>query len=112
MAFDSTPDGVEDYPLADATVEDSPPWFVHRMMNDTWHFGLLLTTGAVAVIERITSIHEYAGVVWIDVEMAPGSSDGDQCKSDVGPLLYAPTRRTTASFRADAIVGAVELADT
>ena len=112
MASDKTPDGAEEYPLADAAVVDSPPWFVERMMTDTWFFGLLLTTGAVAVVESITAIHEYAGIVWIDVQMAEKGQGEYSLKSDIGPLLFAPTSRTTASFRADAIVGAVELADT
>ena len=94
---------------ASTAVVDSPPWFVERMMNDSWQFGLLLTTGAVAVIECINGIYEYAGIVWIDVEMAERN---DLLSDAAERLLFAPTSRTTASIRADAIVAAVELADT
>ena len=109
--IDSPADPPESDPAFDTStaVIDSPPWFVERMMNDSWYFGLLLTTGAVAVIERITGIHEYAGIVWIDVEL------GQKIDSPLtagNRQLLAPTSRTTASIRADSIVAALELADT
>ena len=85
------------------------PWFVSRMTIDDWWFGLMLTTGAVAVITKITGIHEHGGIVWIDVEMAEEANLSDR---GFKQLLFAPTKRTSASIRADAIVAAVELADT
>ena len=85
------------------------PGFVGCMTTDSWSFGLLLTTGVVAVITSITDIHEHAGIVWIDVELQEKNPSFADLNLD---LLFAPTRRSTASIRADAIVAAFELADT
>ncbi len=89
---------------------DDYPWFVVRMTTDSWTFGLLLTTGTVAVITSITGIHEHAGIVWVDVELV----EKTDFSHNFEPLhlLFAPTSRSTASIRADAIVAAFELADT
>lgn len=103
-----------DQPLMPNLHPDDPslsdyPWFVNRMTTDTWFFGLLLTTGVVAVITRIIDIREHGGIVWIDVEMA---EDMSVSGLEHLQLLVAPTSRCVASVRADAIVAAFELADT
>ena len=88
------------------------PWFVPRMATDDWTFGLLLTTGTVAVITSITNINEHGGIVWIDVELADKTGlSFEHLDLDFERLLFAPTSRLTASIRADAIVAAFELAE-
>ena len=88
------------------------PWFVTRMATDVWIFGLLLTTGTVAGITRITNIGVHRDIVWIDVELA-GKIDVsfEHLDLDFERLCFAPTSRCAASIRADAIVAAFELAE-
>ena len=44
-----------------------PAWFIPRMMDDSWSFGLMLTTGVVVAIETINAVHQAAdGSIWID----------------------------------------------
>lgn len=86
------------------------PWFVSRMMTDTWYFGLLVPGNMLLVIERINSIREHGGILWLDVEMAPEISL-DNLPEGLTPM-FSPTKRTEASVRAAAIIAAVELADT
>ena len=76
---------------------DDYPWFVVRMTTDSWTFGLLLTTGAVAVITSITDIHEHAGIVWVDVELVETRTSATlntcaycSCRPAVAPRLFAP----------------------
>ena len=86
------------------------PWFVSRMMTDTWSFGLLVTGNLVIVVESITQIQEHGGIVWLDVEMA---SRNDIIDAPPGlTLMFSPTERTSASVRADAVIAAFELKDT
>jgi hypothetical protein len=83
-----------------------PAWFVPRMMDDTWVFGLLLSTGKVLAIEHIDEVHRAAdGSLWIDVDMC-----GDPV--DAWAALHAPTSRTRASVNVAHIVCALELSDT
>ena len=40
------------------------------MMFDEWHFGLVLSTGQVLFIERVSDVRQAAdGSIWIDVDM-------------------------------------------
>jgi hypothetical protein len=84
-----------------------PAWFVPRMMDDEWTFGLLLVTGHVLVIHHIDAVHEAANrTIWLDVRM---------CTVVGGPIaplnyLFAPTERTMASVNAAHVVAAFELA--
>ena len=96
-------------------VSDQFPWFVERMMNDTWTFGLLVTGNLVIVIDQIDNIRAPGGIVWLDVTMRE-KSNWDVKKFTTLPenltLMYSPTRRQQASVRADAVIAAFELADT
>jgi hypothetical protein len=88
-----------------------PAWFVPRMMNDVWAFGLLLTTGQILRITEILDVIQAAdSSLWIDVTMddTPAGTDfwGKQNH------LYAPTSRVKASVNVAQIVAAFELADT
>jgi hypothetical protein len=85
-----------------------PAWFVPRMMDDNWTFGLLLATGQTLVIHCIEEIVTDAqGDIWIDVSLA-----SDKPLLDGENYLCAPTSRARASVRADKVVMAYELADT
>jgi hypothetical protein len=88
------------------------PWFITRMMDDNWLFGLLLDTGHLLVIHKILDVKEDGpGGVWLDVEMARDT----EWLADVGwakSIIQAPTSRTTASVKASKIIMAFELADT
>ena len=86
------------------------PWFVSRMMMDTWIFGLLVTGDLVIVIQRIDHIREHGGIVWLDVTMWPEGDFEDRLPGF--KLMCSPTDRTAASIRADAVIAAFELADT
>lgn len=84
-----------------------PAWFVPRMIDDVWSFGLMMSTGVVIAVENITAVTQAAnGDIWIDVTLqtAPGVSRDD--------AFTAPTSRATASINAQHIVAAYELADT
>ena len=89
------------------------PWFVPRMMTDSWTFGLLLRGNVVMVVECIDEIWEERGeIVWLDVQMATES--GLDLSERVPPglrLMFSPTERTRASVRGDAVIAAFELAE-
>lgn len=88
-----------------------PAWFVPRMMDDVWSFGLLLTNGSILCITSIIGVHKDAtGNIWLDVDMM---EERPFCAGhSTGPFMIAPTSRTTASVNATHIVAAFELADT
>ena len=91
-------------------IADQLPWFVSRMMMDTWIFGLLVTGNWVIVIQRISRIRKHGGIVWLDVEM---ETRNELINAPPGlKLMFSPTSRTKASIRADAVIAAFELADT
>jgi hypothetical protein len=47
-----------------------PAWFVRRMMDDVWSFGLLLITGEVLHVSQIDNVVQAQdGSVWIDALM-------------------------------------------
>ena len=84
-----------------------PAWFVPRMMDDTWVFGLLLSTGRVLAVEHIDEVHQAAdGSLWVDVDMREGPVD------TWPTVIHAPTSRTRASVNVAHIVCALELSDT
>jgi hypothetical protein len=91
-----------------AALDLLPAWFVGRMMDDTWLFGLLLSNGQTLPIQHIEAVHRAAdGSLWLDVLMAERGS-----VLTPGKYLYAPTSRLHASVNAAYVVAAFELADT
>ena len=87
-----------------------PAWFVPRMMDGTWCFGLVLSTGRTLAIENIYDVHQAAdGSLWIEVRM---SANCGHIKDFGGhPVITAPTARDHASINASHVVMAFELAD-
>lgn len=85
-----------------------PAWFVRRMMNDTWSFGLCLADGSILAISTILNVtRDATGALWLDVEM---QLDEQMHYSIAGRA--APTTRTTASVAVAHVMFAMELADT
>jgi len=87
-----------------------PAWFVPRMMDDEWSFGLLLVTGQVLHITHIGHVaQDAAGTIWIDANM----NDDPPFQAWKGMKdLTAPTSRRTISINAAHVVAAFETADT
>jgi hypothetical protein len=84
-------------------------WFMRRMMNDEWSFGLLTSNDTVICISRINGIHE----PWIDVDLLPHDEHINAVLRKWGlHPVFALTSRLTCSVRLDTIVAAFELADT
>lgn len=88
-----------------------PAWLTERMMTDDWSFGLLLATGHVVAIQRVTAVTQDAsGAVWLDVLLA---SDDELYPLKAGgvalPVILAPTDRREASINASRVVMALEL---
>jgi len=85
-----------------------PAWFIPRMMDDEWRFGLLLATGRTLVIQHIDEVNMAAdGSLWIDARMA-----GDPPLQGDLKWISAPTSRTNVSINVAHIVAAFEVADT
>ena len=83
-----------------------PAWFVPRMMEDAWVFGLLLSTGKVLAIEHIDEVRQAAdGSLWIGIDMC-------RDPANAWAAIHPPTSRTRASVNVAHIVCALELADT
>ena len=58
-------EGLED--KVKRAVELLPAWFVERMMNDEWRFGLFLGGGFWVAIARIVDVkQDVSGDIWID----------------------------------------------
>lgn len=94
-----------------------PAWFVPRMTQDTWSFGLILSNDLVLAIEQIDNVVSGAdGSIWLDVEMTSADRVRDMKRflpaSISDRLIGAPTSRTTASINTAHVIAAIELADT
>lgn len=93
-----------------AASELLPAWFIGRMMDDRWRFGLMLNTGITLGVSHITNVtSDAAGNVWLDCEML--SDDPEQTASI--KLLTAPCpERRHVSVNTAHIVAAFEIAFT
>jgi len=87
-----------------------PAWFVPRMMNDEWMFGLLLTTGNWLPLKRIARVFEGStGDIWMDVEALPRFKlPGGQGESM--SFVQVAEGRTMVSVATGQVVLAMELA--
>lgn len=83
-----------------------PVWYVERMGQDNWGFGLLLGSGELLGIERIMGVSDDGQ--WLEVELLDGSS-GPKEVSGI-PITYAGlSDRTHGSIRVDQVQAAFEL---
>lgn len=93
----------------DAARQLLPAWFVPRMMDDNWVFGLLLANGKTLVIEQIDEVRQAGdGSIWIDATMYQGG----RCDVRDWNLVYTPTSRSQVSINVAHVILALELADT
>jgi sugar lactone lactonase YvrE len=97
----------------DAAAALLPCWFIPRMMDDQWRFGLLLTTGDVLLINCIDDVVRAAdGSLWIDATMSEDDNSNGWLAKVGCRVVISPTRRTRVSLAAAQIVAAFEVADT
>lgn len=95
-----------------------PTWFVGRMIDDEWSFGLLLVTGQMLAIAHIVDVRQAAdGSIWLDVRMLDLDDVDSLTRSFSGlkhwpKALGAPTSRLQASVNAAQVVCAFDIADT
>ncbi|MGK6325418.1 hypothetical protein ACMGDM_20305 [Sphingomonas sp. DT-51] len=85
-----------------------PVWYVERMAQDQWGFGLLLASGEILAISRILGVSD--DQKWMEVDLL----DRQSGPLDVSgmPVLYAPhSNRTRSSVRVDQVQAAFELWD-
>lgn len=83
-----------------------PIWYVERMGQDDWGFGLLLTSGELLAIERIMGVSDDRQ--WFEVQLLDGSA-GPKEVSGI-PVTYAGLPdRTRGSVRVDSVEAAFEL---
>jgi hypothetical protein len=87
-----------------------PAWFVARMMNDEWRFGLFLGGGFWVAIARIVDVKQDAsGDIWIDA-LGLEEEDGLAIKAAGGmPAVQVAKGRRMLSLNAKHVALAVEL---
>lgn len=114
-ALDFATKPIESITNVDEMKKVLPVWFIERMVNDYWHFGMLLRSGQVLVFTRIIKLSSDAK--WLEVEMA--ENDGEKVTEffkegpakDL-PTIYSLPERTTASVSVAQIIACFELANT
>lgn len=83
-----------------------PVWYVERMGQDNWGFGLLLASGELLGIERIMGVSDDGK--WLEVELLDGGGGPKEVSGH--PVLYAGLKdRTHGSVRVDQVQAAFEL---
>jgi len=83
-----------------------PIWYIERMSQDTWGFGLLLASGDLLAIERIDGVSDDHN--WMEVTLLAKSGGPEEV--DGHPVLYAGLKdRHRASVRVDQVQAAFEL---
>lgn len=88
-----------------------PAWFTPRMMQDHWHFALLLSNGKWALIHRIEAVSSDGK--WIEVELAEGGATTLYKSIDDVDIITSQTNdRPKATIRTSDIVLATETSDT
>lgn len=86
-----------------------PAWFTYRMLDDSWHFGLLMITGDIIAIQWIDSIKQDAsGNLWLDATLQDNQFNEVQDHK----VFVALTSRNRVSINSSHVVAAFELADT
>lgn len=88
-----------------------PAWFIDRMMDDHWAFGLLLVSGQTACIKQILDVHqiEKNGSLWIDVELMLAGAPLPPLVEN--PLWAVAPDRRIASINVAHIICAFEIWD-
>lgn len=90
-----------------------PAWYVQRMANDWWSFGLIMDTGLVVAIRRILKMSSDGR--WLEVELME-RDDAIQTfpESPVADMqiMYGLRGRNVANVQVAKIIGALDLANT
>ncbi|MBO6667897.1 hypothetical protein [Parvibaculum sp.] len=83
-----------------------PVWYISRMSQDTWGFGLLLASGDILAIQCIDGVSDDGN--WMEVTLLePGEGPKE---IDGRPVLYAGLKdRCRGSVRVDQVQAAFEL---
>jgi hypothetical protein len=90
-----------------------PVWFVERMSNDYWNFGLIMEGGFVFPVRQIISISDDRR--WLEVEVMEAGDDIHNFPNSPVEgmhLIYALEGRTTANIQITKMIGALDLANT
>lgn len=83
-----------------------PVWYIERMANDVWGFGLLLASGHILGVERIDGVSDDGQWMELTLLAQPGNPDS----VNGVPIFYAPAAdRLNASVRVDQVQAAFEL---
>jgi hypothetical protein len=83
-----------------------PVWYIDRMANDNWGFGLLLNFGSILAIERIEGVSDDGQ--WLEVSLL--AQDGRPDQFNGHKVLYRIAGdRSSASVRVDQIQAAFEI---
>ena len=90
---------------AGKALEILPAWYMDRMMDERWWFGLHMTNGSVIAICNIEAISDDGK--WIDVELLTSDELPDDLKGKY--VTAVVDDRRSASIQIDKIVMAYEL---
>lgn len=87
-----------------------PAWFVPRMMQEDWVYGLIMASGSIIAVERVTAVRQAVdGSLWLDVRLAPAD---DYWSGNYDPSVFgAPSARRHASINCTHVAAAFELVD-
>ena len=91
-----------------------PSWFVPRMMDDVWHFGLLLTDSSLVLLSHINRVDVSAnGDLWIHADLDDRYCfDNWRERVHYKKVIANDIDRCNVSINATYVIAAFELADT
>lgn len=78
------------------------PWFIERMWNDSFQFGLKLSNGETLGIARIVDVRRLGKDIWLDVELL------DDDAGNRGLVVAQQEGRTRASVNARHILYSID----
>lgn len=83
-----------------------PVWYIDRMANDVWGFGILLASGDILGVETINGVSDDGQWMEVTLLAAPGEPESINGVT----ITYAPVEdRRKASVRVDQVQAAFEL---
>ena len=84
-----------------------PLWYIERMSNDIWGFGLLLKSGDILAIEHIDGVSDDHN--WIEVTLLEKDMGPERIGARPGLYAAADDERRAASVRVDQVQAAFEI---
>jgi hypothetical protein len=83
-----------------------PVWYIDRMANDVWGFGILLASGDILGVETINGVSDDGQWMEVTLLAAPGEPESVNGVT----ITHAPVEdRRKASVRVDQVQAAFEL---